>query len=167
MTALETIGVACALAAYGYFAVVSVVLTIVDARTHRLPDRHVLPAYVVAALLLGAAAILTGAAERLLTVVGGALALFAFYLVLRMLRPGAMGGGDVKLAGAVGAFLGFFGWDSVLTGALAGFVLGGVYGVILLATRRAGAGAWIAFGPWMLAGAWFAIVLACARWLGG
>lgn len=155
---VETIGMALAVTAYLAFAVQSVMLAVIDLRTHRLPDRYVLPGYLVAAVLLTAAALLTGTPARLLPTVGGAVGLFAFYLLLRLLQPGAMGGGDVKLAGVIGAFLGFLGVESVVFGALAGFVLGGAVGLVLLVTRRARPGSALAFGPWMLAGAWAVIV---------
>jgi leader peptidase (prepilin peptidase) / N-methyltransferase len=160
MGPLECLGVASAVAAYGAFAGWSIVLAVIDARTHRLPNRIVLPAYPVAAVLLAVAAVLTGTAERLIWTLVGSLALFAFYLGLRMLRPGAMGGGDVKVAGVVGGFLGYLGLEWVLLGAAAGFVLGGVYAAILIASRRAGASTSLAFGPFLLAGAWAAIVAA-------
>jgi leader peptidase (prepilin peptidase) / N-methyltransferase len=149
-----------ALIAYAGFAVLSVVLAVVDVRTHRLPDRLVLPAYPAAAVLLSAAALLAGEPGRLLATLGGAIVLFAFYLALGMLRPGAMGGGDVKLAGVTGAFLGFLGWETVFAGALAGFVLGGIFGLALLVLRRARRDTRIAFGPFLLAGAWWAVIVA-------
>jgi leader peptidase (prepilin peptidase) / N-methyltransferase len=158
--ATDVAATALALAAYAAFAVQSVVLAIIDARTHRLPDRWVLPGYAVTGVLLTASALAAGTPLRLIPTAGGALALFAFYLLLRMLPAGAMGGGDVKLAGVAGAYLGFLGWESVLLGALAGFVLGGAYAVVLLATRRASRRTAVAFGPFLLAGAWFAILAA-------
>ncbi|MFG6401034.1 MULTISPECIES: prepilin peptidase [unclassified Microbacterium] len=152
------LAVAAEIAALTALAVWSVALTIIDVRTHRLPDRLVLPAYPIAAALLGSAAVLRGEPERLLTIGGGALALFAFYLALRLARAGGMGGGDVKLAGVLGLFLGAFGWETVLFGALAGFVFGGVYATVLLLTRRASRTHAVAFGPWMLLGAWAAVI---------
>jgi leader peptidase (prepilin peptidase)/N-methyltransferase len=149
-------------AAYGAFAVLSVVLAVIDVRTHRLPDRLVLPAYPVAAVLLTASALLRGEPGRLVAVAGGGAVLFLFYLGLRMLRPGAMGGGDVKLAGVVGAMLGYLGWDAVLGGTLAGFVFGGLFALVLLIARRARSSSAVAFGPWMLLGAWAAILPAFA-----
>jgi leader peptidase (prepilin peptidase)/N-methyltransferase len=154
----STLATVAEFAAFGGLAVLSVALAVVDLRTHRLPDRLVLPAYPAAVILLGGAALLRGEPLRLISVAGGALALFAFYLGLRMLRAGGMGGGDVKLAGLLGAYLGYLGWDAVLAGALAGFLFGGVFAAALLLTRRARAGTAVAFGPWMLLGAWAAIL---------
>jgi leader peptidase (prepilin peptidase)/N-methyltransferase len=158
----EVFALAAEIAAYGAFAVLSVVLAVIDVRTHRLPDRLVLPAYPIGAVLLTASALLRGEPSRLIAVLGGGAALFVFYLGLRMLRPGAMGGGDVKLAGVVGGMLGYLGWDAVLGGALAGFVFGGLFAAVLLVARRARAASAVAFGPWMLLGAWAAIVSALA-----
>lgn len=147
--------------AYAAFGVLSVLLTVVDVREHRLPDRLVLPAYPVGAVLLGSAALVRGEPARLVPLLGGAAALFAFYLALRLVSPGAMGGGDVKLAGVVGLFLGYLGWEAVLAGAFAGFLAGGAFAVLVLVVRRAAARRRaIAFGPWMLLGAWAVVIAA-------
>ena len=67
-----------------------------------------------------------------------------------------MGGGDVKLAGVVGLYLGWIGWGTLAVGAFAAFLLGGLFGIVLLiaAGRRTA----IPFGPWMIAGAWLGIL---------
>lgn len=153
-----TLALALEWAALGAFGVWSVVLALIDVRTHRLPDRIVLPAYPLALLLLGAALLLGADPAGLIPLVGGSIAMFAFYLALRMLRAAGMGGGDVKLAGVLGAVLGYFGWDAVLAGAVAGFVFGGVFAALLILTRRGGRDTAVAFGPWMLLGAWAVIV---------
>jgi leader peptidase (prepilin peptidase)/N-methyltransferase len=69
-----------------------------------------------------------------------------------------MGLGDVKLAGVLGLFLGYLGWGQLAAGAAAGFVLGGLFGAVLMLLRRARRGSGIPFGPWMLVGAWIGIV---------
>ena len=147
--------------AYLWLAVASVVLAVIDARTHRLPNRWVLPGYPVL-LVLFVMACLAGAPwlSFLRALVGGA-ALFAFYLLLRA-AGGGMGGGDVKLAGVLGLALGWAGWAELAVGAFAGFVFGGVYGAMLLAARRAHRRTAVAFGPWMLLGAWTGIVAGAA-----
>ena len=49
-----------------------------------------------------------------------------------------MGIGDVKLAGVLGIYLGYLGWAQLAVGAVAAFVLGGVFGIVLLIARRSG-----------------------------
>jgi leader peptidase (prepilin peptidase) / N-methyltransferase len=148
----------CAVLAYGVFAVLSIMLAVVDAQTHRLPNRYVLPGILTGAVLLSAAALLAGDPARLLSTLGGGAACFAVFFVLRMLARGALGGGDVKLAGLIGVHLGFVGWEAVLAGPIVGIVLAGLSALILLAARRAGPRSRIALGPFLLAGAWFAII---------
>ena len=90
----------------------------------------------------------------------GAVALGACYLVLALLGGGSgMGLGDVKLAPTLGALLAWAGWDVWLTGTVAAFLLGGAWGVVLLARGR-GRQARMPFGPFMIAGALAALALA-------
>lgn len=155
--------------AYLYFASVSIALTLIDIDTHRLPNAIVLPSYVVAAALLASASAMSGDWEALLRAGIGMVSLYAFYFALRLIRPAGMGGGDVKLAGVVGLFLGYAGWAPLAIGAFAAFVLGGIYGVALMILRRAGRTSAIPFGPWMIAGAWLGLLVGepIARWYVG
>jgi leader peptidase (prepilin peptidase)/N-methyltransferase len=144
--------------AFLYLMAISIALALIDLDTHRLPNALVLPSYVVGLVLLGAAALLGGDPFALARSAIGGAALFLFYLVLALVRPDGMGFGDVKLAGVLGLFLGFLGWAPLLVGAFAAFLLGGLFGIALLVTRRAGRQSGIPFGPWMLAGAWLGIL---------
>lgn len=144
--------------AYLYLASISIALAMIDLDTRRLPNAIVLPAYIVLTLLFTAACLLGAPWEALLRAAVGGAALYAFYFLLRIIRPGGMGGGDVKLAGVLGAALGWLGWGSLIVGAFAAFILGGVVGVILMVMRRATRKSAIPFGPWMIAGAWIGII---------
>ena len=146
------------LLAFLYLAVVSVLLTVIDLRSHRLPDRIVLPSYLVAGALLGLAAVAAGEYSRLLVAGIGLVALWLFYFLLAVARPGGMGFGDVKLAGLLGLYLGWLGWGPLVVGALTAFLLGGIAATVLLLSRRASRTSGIPFGPWMLAGAWVGIL---------
>lgn len=141
-------------AAYLYFAAISIVLTLIDLDTHRLPNSVVLPSYLVAALLFSVAAWLTVEWTAFLRAGIGMAMLYLFYAILRLVRPGGMGGGDVKLAGLIGIYLGWLGWGALAVGAFAAFLYGGVFGIVLLLLRRAGRKTAIPFGPWMILGAW-------------
>lgn len=152
--------------AYLYLAAISIALALIDLDTHRLPNAIVLPSYLVVGALFVLACLL-GAdwAALLRAAIGGAI-LYFFYFVLRLIRPAGMGGGDVKLAGVVGMCLAWLGWAPLIVGAFAAFLLGGVFGLALLLTRRAGRRTAIPFGPWILAGAWVGILAGdtIARW---
>lgn len=145
------------LVAFLYLTSISIALTLIDLDTHRLPNPIVLPAYVVLTALFIAACLFGASWEALLRAAIGGAVLYAFYFVLRLARPGGMGGGDVKLAGVLGIALGWIGWGALVVGAFAAFVLGGVFGIALMLMRRAGRKTAIPFGPWMIAGAWVGI----------
>ena len=145
------------LAAFLYLAAISIALALIDLDTHRIPNVIVLPAYVVGLLLLGFAAILGGDYASLLLAGIGCVAMGLAYLVMAVAYPGGMGFGDVKLAGVLGLFLGWLGWAPLAVGASLAFLLGGVFGVVVMLIRRGGRKTAIPFGPWMLAGAWLGI----------
>ena len=151
---------------YLYLAAVSIALTLIDIDTHRLPNSIVLPGYVVVAVLFTLACVLGAEWSALLRAAIGGVALYAFYLLLRLVRPAGMGGGDVKLAGVLGACMAGLGWGAFAVGAFAAFLIGGVFGLALIAARRAGRKTAIPFGPFMLAGAWVGIIAgqAIADW---
>lgn len=144
--------------AYEYLAAISIALALIDLDTRRLPNAIVLPAYAVLGILFTTACLLGAPWEALLRAAIGGATLYAFYFLLRLIRPGGMGGGDVKLAGVLGMALGWLGWGSLIVGAFAAFILGGVVGVALMLARRATRKSAIPFGPWMIAGAWIGIV---------
>lgn len=141
------------LAVWLVLAPVGVLLASIDHRVHRLPDALTLPGAGAAAVLLGLAALLPEHAGSWLSALLGGLALGGFYFLLFLINPNGMSFGDVKLALSLGTVLGWYGWAVVFAGGFAGFLFGAVYGVGLVALRRAGRNASIPFGPFMLAGA--------------
>lgn len=152
------IGQILALIAFLYLAAISIALALIDLDTATLPNSIVLPAYAVGFVFLGGASLATGNVAALATAGIAAVALFVVYLTLALVFAGGMGFGDVKLAGVLGLFLGWLGWDTLVVGALAAFILGGLFGVVLLVIRRASRKTRVPFGPWMLAGAWVGII---------
>lgn len=155
------------LPAYLYLAAVAVALAAIDLDVQRLPDRIVLPSYVVAVLLLLPATVAGPGWTAVARGLAAAALLYAGYWLLWRF-PRGMGGGDVKLAPLLGLYLGWLGWSAVAVGAFAGFLLGGVVGIALLAARVAHRRSRIPFGPFMLAGAFLAIFSAApiADWYG-
>ncbi|MCK8681585.1 prepilin peptidase, partial [Streptomyces lichenis] len=138
---------------------VAVLLASVDLAVHRLPDRLTLPLAAGLAALLGGAALLPGHAGSWSGALLGGLVLGTGYAVLFLLNPAGLGFGDVKLALALGTALGWYGWPVLFAGTFAGFLLGAVYGLTLIALRRADRKSAIPFGPFMLGGALLGVLL--------
>lgn len=158
VTLAASIGFEPELPAYLFLGAIGVALALIDIDVKRLPNVIVLPSYVVAAVLLTFAALVGDSWPALLRAGFGGVALYAFYFVLVLVYPAGMGFGDVKLAGVLGIYLGWLGWGEVVVGAFLGFLLGGVVGLLLIVAGRAGRKSSIPFGPYMLLGAWLAIV---------
>lgn len=118
-----------------------VLLTVTDLRHHRLPDALTLPAYPAIGLTLW----LCGA--DLWRAVAGCLLFGGFHLLIRLLAPVSMGGGDVKLAGSLGAVLAAVSWQALPVAA----VLASAITLLLGARRRHRT---IPHGPGLLAATW-------------
>ena len=141
-----------ATAVWVYLAAAGTVLGYVDSATRLLPTRLIAPSYAV----LVALTLLAGYADSDLSAVvragEGWLAFGGFYFVLWFVHPRGLGYGDVRLSGLLGIALGYLGWGELVTGMYAGFLLGGVGG-LLLAMAKVVDRKRYPFGPFMLLGA--------------
>ncbi|MCD2187685.1 prepilin peptidase [Actinomycetospora soli] len=129
-------------------SVVAVAGCATDLTAGRLPDVLTLPAIPVgwAALVpLGGAAVLAG--------VAGTLVLGGLHALVAVLAPGAVGGGDVKLAAALGAPLAAVGWWAVALVPVAAAVL-------LAAAAVPRARAALPLGPPLLGVSWVVLLAA-------
>jgi leader peptidase (prepilin peptidase)/N-methyltransferase len=96
----------------------------------------------------------------------GGMALAVVYLVLALLGGGTgLGLGDVKLAPSLGVLLAFHGWSEVVLATVLAFVTAAVFGLVLLALRRAGRRSTLAFGPHMIGSALFVLAAPGLGWL--
>ena len=146
-----------ALPALLFFTAIGIALSLIDLDVHRLPNSIVLPSYPVLALLLTIAAVVADDPAALVRALIGGTALFGAYFTLAFAYPAGMGFGDVKLAGIVGGVLGFLSYPTLLVGAFAAFLLGGVVGVLVLLSRRGARKTALPFGPFMFAGSLIAL----------
>jgi leader peptidase (prepilin peptidase)/N-methyltransferase len=143
--------------AFLWFAAAAVLLAVIDLQHRLLPNRVVFPTVTVGALLLIGAALLEQDRAPLVRAALGAVVLFAVFLLLALISPSGLGMGDVKLAGLLGLYLGWIGWETLALGAAAGFVVQALLALALLAGRRIGLRGELPFGPAMLVGAALAI----------
>lgn len=107
-------------------------VTVVDVRHRRIPVRLQILGSAISAIAVSAA-VLTGArGERVwVSAAAGAVFLFLFYLVLRMLAPTQLGGGDLRIAPAVGAIGGLSGMWGIAVVGIAPFAVTAVIGLFL------------------------------------
>jgi leader peptidase (prepilin peptidase)/N-methyltransferase len=147
------------LAAACWLALCAVPLAFIDAVVRRLPDVLTGSAFAGTVLLLLAAAAADGTWHDLSRMALGGLALSGFYLVLAVISPSGMGMGDVKAAAGLGSMLAWRGWSALVVGGFAGFLFAALYGTTLLISGRATRKQQIPFGPFMVAGAFLAVLL--------
>ena len=150
---LSNLDLLSALPAYLYFAAIGVALTVIDLRVRRLPNAIVLPSYPVVGVLLAVSAAVEGHWWAFVRALLGGAVLFAFFFALAHFYPAGMGLGDVKLAGVVGGVLAYLSWSALVVGAFAGFLIGALAGLTVMAIKRTGRKTAIPFGPSMIAGA--------------
>ncbi len=121
------------------------IITLVDLAVRRIPNRLVLSLFLWAVVQ----SLWTGQPSPvglvLGTLIGGGL-----FLLIAVAGRGAMGMGDVKLAAALGAVLGY---PAVLSALFAGIIAGGLAALILILTRRIGRKDYMAYGPYLALGA--------------
>lgn len=136
-------------------ALVGAVITRTDLARHRIPNSLNAVAFAAGAVLLLIPADAGSYGRAWLA----GLAVTAGLLGLALIGPTGLGMGDVKLGPTLGLYLGFLGWDAVIVGVFAGFVLGACAGLTLVvrqAARRDGVRAALRralpFGPFLIAG---------------
>jgi leader peptidase (prepilin peptidase) / N-methyltransferase len=145
-----------ALIVFGAWFVTLVVGLATDLDQRVLPDELTLPAIPIA---------LVYAISGLNPLVGGALipAILAaviipaaLYLLSLPFGAGAFGGGDVKFLVGMGLLLG---GERALGGLIVGLLVNGAVLVTLLAARRIGRKTYIPFGPFLIIGALWAVLI--------
>jgi len=135
-----------------YLAVVGVALALVDWRTRLLPTKVLAPSYLVVVVFAAVSSLLADDWTALVTAAWGWLIAGGTFFVLWFIYPRGMGYGDVRLSGILGIALGWLGWGQLLTGIYAGFLIGGVGGLLLSKLKIVDRKAY-PFGPFMLVGA--------------
>ena len=147
------IGAVWELPAYLVLGAGLVTLTVIDLRYQLLPRRIVLPVGAATLALLAVAAVATDAGDSFVRAVACAAGAYLAFGVLRLVNPGALGGGDVTLASLLGLSLGWYSITATVSGLAAGAVLAALFAVAALATRRISRSTALTYGPFLVAGA--------------
>jgi leader peptidase (prepilin peptidase)/N-methyltransferase len=146
------------LAPFCVFFAALVVVSITDL-THRLVPRRVV--YAGAAVTVPLLVVTSAVDHRWHSLVGAAVAgsvAFAVFFAVWWFVPRGMGFGDVRLAGFIGVTVGYLSVLHAYVAFLAGFVVGLLFGLVVMATSSAGRRTRIPFAPSLAAGAVFAVL---------
>jgi leader peptidase (prepilin peptidase)/N-methyltransferase len=145
------------LAPFCVFFAALVVVSVTDL-SHRLVPRRIL--YAALALivpLLVASAGVDGEWHALSgAVIAGAVA-FAIFFALWWFVPRGMGFGDVRLSGVIGLTVGYLSLLHAYVAFLAGFIVGMLFGLVMMAVSSTGRKTRIPFAPSLAAGAVIAV----------
>ncbi len=142
--------------AFGAWFVTLIIGLATDLDQRVLPDELTLPAIPLALLyaISGLNPLVGGA--LLLAVLAAVLIPAILYLPSIPFGAGAFGMGDVKFLAGMGLMVG---GERALGGTLFGLVVAGVVLLVLLATRRIGRRSFIPFGPFLIIGALWAVLI--------
>jgi len=83
------------------------------------------------------------------------------YLPLLILKKYGLGWGDIKLVFPLAMVLGY---KLAIVGIFCAFIIGGIWGIILLITRRAKVGQMVSFGPLLALGSYVALAWGDTLW---
>ena len=145
-----------ALAVFGAWIVTLIVGLATDLDQRLLPDELTLPVIPIALIYaLSGLNPLVGA-DVALAVLAALLIPAVLYLPSIPFGAGAFGIGDVKLVVGTGLLLG---GDRALGGTIFGLILAGVVLLALLVTRRIGRRSYVPFGPFLMIGALWALLI--------
>lgn len=134
---------------YLFFLCLLLTVSLVDLEFHRIPNVFLMTGLVGGIILR----VLNPASRNLEAWSDAGLGMLAgggIMLVIYILGRGGMGAGDLKLMIVVGFFLGLQG--TVLS-LLAGFIMGGIFGLIMLILRKMSRKEMVPFGPFLSLGA--------------
>lgn len=137
--------------AYGILLYVLLLLTLIDAEHMLLPDQLTLPLLWLG-LLLSISVLPVTPVDAIIGAAAGYLVLWSVYWLFRLLTgKEGMGYGDFKLLAVLGAWLG---WHALPLIVLLSSLVGALYGMVLLATKKHGRDRPMPFGPFLaIAGA--------------
>ena len=140
---------------YIFLSSALIIIAFIDLNQHIVPDVISLPGIIIGFILSFFVPYISFINSALGVVVGGGIILIIGLAGSVIFKKEAMGGGDVKLAAMIGAFLG---WRYIIISLFLGFFLGALAGIILILLKIKSRKDVVPFGPFIVLGS-FIILL--------
>lgn len=143
------------LLAYSILGSILIIISFIDIDKQIIPD-----VLVVIGIVVGLFASMLGFTVRLMDallglLLGGGILLIIGLASLLILKKEGMGGGDIKLMGMIGLFLG---WKKTLLALVISIYLGGIISLFLILSKKKQLGQAIPFGPFISLGSLISLV---------
>jgi leader peptidase (prepilin peptidase)/N-methyltransferase len=131
------------------------IIAFIDLNEQIVPDEISLPGIVAGFILSFFVPYISFINSALGVVVGGGIILIIGMAGSVIFKKEAMGGGDVKLAAMIGAFLG---WRYIVISLFLGFFLGALAGIILIMLKIKSREDTVPFGPFIVLGSFITLL---------
>ena len=135
-----------------------IIIAFIDLNEQIVPDVISLPGIVIGFIISFFVPYISFINSALGVLVGGGIILIIGLAGSVIFKKEAMGGGDVKLAAMIGAFLG---WRYIIISLFLGFFLGALVGIVLILSKIKSREDTVPFGPFIVLGSF--ITLLCGE----
>ena len=132
-----------------------VIISFIDLNEQIVPDVISLPGIVIGFIISFFVPYISFINSALGILVGGGIILIIGLAGSAIFKKEAMGGGDVKLAAMVGAFLG---WKYIIISLFLGFFIGALAGILLILSKIKSREDDIPFGPFIVLGSFITLL---------
>lgn len=132
-----------------------IIIAFIDLNEQIVPDIISLPGIVIGFILSFLVPYISFINSALGVLVGGGIILVIGLVGSAFFKKEAMGGGDVKLAAMIGAFLG---WRYIIISLFLGFFLGALAGIFLILSKIKSREDVIPFGPFIVLGSFITLL---------
>jgi len=132
-----------------------IIIAFIDLNQQIVPDVISLPGIVIGFIISFFVPYISFINSALGVVVGGGIILVIGIAGSVIFKKEAMGGGDVKLAAMIGAFLG---WRYIIISLFLGFFLGALAGIILILSKIKSREDVVPFGPFIVLGSFITLL---------
>ena len=132
-----------------------IIIAFIDLNQQIVPDVISLPGIVIGFIISFFVPYISFINSALGVVIGGGIILVIGMAGSVIFKKEAMGGGDVKLAAMIGAFLG---WRFIIISLFLGFFLGALAGIILILSKIKSREDVVPFGPFIVLGSFITLL---------